>query len=117
MDRALKLGPDNPRVLLLRGINAVHAPRMVGGGLERAQEYLEQSVALFGRTTSAALLPSWGHAEAYAWLGRVHERRGDRERAERAYMHALELDPNFSWVSRVLLPRLRNRSHRSGPGA
>jgi tetratricopeptide (TPR) repeat protein len=109
MDHALRIGPDNPRVLLLRGINAAHAPRAFGGGVARAQEYLEQSIALFGRARSTGLLPAWGHAEAYAWLGRLLERRGDRERAERAYVRALELDPDFAWVSRVLLPRLRSR--------
>src|SRR5262245_16670407 len=42
MEKAVALGPNNPRVWLLRGIGAIHTPSMFGGGLDRAEQYLKK---------------------------------------------------------------------------
>jgi tetratricopeptide (TPR) repeat protein len=106
MDRALELGPRNPRVWLLRGMSAYNTPGMWGGGTEKAREYLTQAVALFASDRPAAGLPAWGEAEAHAWLGRTHQKAGDVAGARAEYARALALQPDFAWVSRVLLPSL-----------
>jgi tetratricopeptide (TPR) repeat protein len=63
-------------------------------------------LAQFARERVDAPLPSWGHAEAYAWLGQFAAADGDREAARAAYEQALRLAPSYTWVSRVLLPDL-----------
>ena len=106
MDRAVELGPNNPRVWLLRGIGAMFTPSLFGGGLDKAEEYLNKAVALFPSDTPAAPMPAWGHAEAYIWLGQVHKRRDRIDEARQAYTRALELQPDNGWVRHVLLPGL-----------
>jgi len=106
MDRALKLGPDNPRVWLLRGISAVYKPSQFGGGLGNAERDLKKAIELFTQGASSADSPSWGHAEAWAWLGRVYADQKRVDDARTAYAKALEIEPELAWVSTELLPAL-----------
>jgi tetratricopeptide (TPR) repeat protein len=106
MDRALELGPNNPRVWLLRGIGAMFTPALFGGGVDKAEEYLTKSLSLFPGDTPALAMPAWGHAEAYIWLGQVYKRRDRIDDARQAYTRALELQPDNGWVRHVLLPGL-----------
>ncbi|MGH7577297.1 MAG: tetratricopeptide repeat protein [Longimicrobiales bacterium] len=106
MDRAVERGPDNPRVWLLRGIGAIFTPGMFGGGLDRAQRYLERAASLFIEDSPAPPLPAWGRAEVYIWLGQVHARAGREAEAREAYIKALEIEPDNGWVRHELLPAL-----------
>lgn len=103
---ARRLGPQNPRVLLLVAISAYYKPAAFGGGKDKARSALTQALAAFERESVEAPLPAWGRAEAYAWLGQFEAAEGNREAARRAYTRALELAPGYTWVSRVLLPNL-----------
>lgn len=106
MDRALELGPNNPRVWLLRGIGAMFTPGMFGGGLDKAEEYLEHAIDLFPEDRPAPPAPAWGYADAYAWLGQVHQTNGELEAARTAYETALRIEPDYAWVRGFLLPGL-----------
>ena len=106
MDRAVEVGPNNPRVWLLRGIGAMFTPSLFGGGLDKAEEYLNKAAALFPSDAPAPPMPAWGHAEAYIWLGQVYKRRDRIDDARQAYTRALELQPDNGWVRHVLLPEL-----------
>lgn len=106
MDRAVALGPRNPRVWLLRGVGAFNAPSMWGGGNDKARDYLTRALALFAGDRPAAPMPAWGEAEAHVWMGRTLQRAGDAAGARAAYARALALQPDNAWVSRVLVPSL-----------
>ena len=106
MDRAKALGPNNPRVRLLEGISAFHSPKMFGGGHDAALEHFLAAIKLFADDAPKPPLPTWGHAEAYAWLGQTHAAMGQVEEARAAYQRALELEPGYGWVRDVLLPKL-----------
>ena len=103
---ARELGPQNPRVLLITGISAYYKPAAFGGGKDKARTAVTQAIAAFAREEVSAPLPAWGHAEAYAWLGQFEAAEGNRDAARRAYTRALELAPQYTWVSRALLPAL-----------
>ncbi|MBL8961656.1 MAG: tetratricopeptide repeat protein [Gemmatimonadetes bacterium] len=103
---AIRLGPDNPRVLLLRGISALYKPKMFGGGSDKALADFTRAVALFAKQAPAPGTPRWGTVEAYAWLGQAHAAEKEVEAARAAYTRALELDPNYGWVKHQLLPAL-----------
>lgn len=103
---AERLGAENPRVWLLKGIGAFFTPEAFGGGLERAGEYLDRSLELFEGDQPERPLPRWGRADAHVWLGRVHEGRGQVDRARTEYEAALALEPEYAWVRDVLLPEL-----------
>jgi tetratricopeptide (TPR) repeat protein len=106
MERALELAPNNPRVWLLRGIGAYNTPAMFGGGYDKAEEYLKKAIELFPKDRPAVPAPSWGHNEAYAWLGQTYAKQERPDRARAAYQRALELEPNDGWVRMYLLPAL-----------
>ena len=106
MEKAVALGPDNPRVWMLRGIGALYTPAMFGGGMEEAETYLTKAIALYASDSAAAPLPGWGRAEAHAWMGQLQAKRKDLIAARASYHRALELEPENGWVKTVLLPAL-----------
>ena len=106
MDRAVELGPNNPRVWLMRGISAMFTPGMFGGGDDKADEFLTKAVSLFASDKPIAPAPAWGHADAWLWIGQLRQKQGRIADARKAYTTALELQPDNQWIRTVLLPGL-----------
>jgi Flp pilus assembly protein TadD len=109
MDRAVSLGPNNPRVWLLKGISSFHAPRMFGGGTDKAGRELEKAIQLFATDKPAPPAPAWGLADAYIWLGQVLEKQEKPDSARALYQKALQVEPEYGWVKFVLLPRVAGK--------
>jgi tetratricopeptide (TPR) repeat protein len=109
MDDALARGPDNPRVYLLRGVGARFTPKMFGGGIERAEEFLRRAIVLFQNDRPATPAPAWGRDEVWVWLGQVLEQKGQWQEARAAYEKALQIEPRNVWVRQELLPGLEKR--------
>jgi tetratricopeptide (TPR) repeat protein len=105
-EAAMKLGPSNPRVLMLSAIGFWFTPKMWGGGEDKGYATLQRAIAAYAQDRPAAPLPAWGHAEAYAWLGQMEAKRGNAEAARAAYTKALSIEPGFVWVRTALLPAL-----------
>jgi tetratricopeptide (TPR) repeat protein len=95
---ALRSGPANPRVWLIRGQGAMFTPSEYGGGLDVAEEYLKHSVELFAADAPKPGEPAWGKAEAYAWLGQVYEKKGDKTKAAEMYRKAIDASPNYRYA-------------------
>lgn len=106
IDRAMDLEPNNPRVWLVRGMSAMFTPRMFGGGTDKAERDLRKAAELFGAERVVSPAPSWGHADAYIWLGQALQKEGKTEDARAAYEKALEISPSNAWVKQSLLPSL-----------
>jgi len=109
MTAAISLGPDNPRVWLLRGIGAMYTPSQFGGGVAIAEKHLKKAAELFQTDHPAPPAPSWGRAEVYAWLGQIYQKQDKPADAVTAYNKALEIDPDMRWVRYVLLPSVKPR--------
>jgi len=123
LERAEEIAPNNPRVLLTKGISLYNKPGMWGGDKDEAVEALRAAIAAFEANTSDAspsepshsdhgpvdLQPTWGHAEAYAWIGIAHENDGRPAQARAAFERALEVRPGYAWVESVLLPAVASR--------
>ena len=103
---ALALGPENPRVWLLRGIGAFFTPEAFGGGVESAITALERSAAGFESDAPAPPEPRWGEADVHLWLGQAYAARGEVAQARAQYERVLELEPDNAWVRDELLPGL-----------
>jgi tetratricopeptide (TPR) repeat protein len=104
--RARALEPGNPRLLLLEGVGLYHTPADYGGGIDKAEALLRAAIEGFEAEPAPFSWPRWGRLDAYAWLGQMRARRGDRAGARAAYEKALGIAPEFRWVRTVLLPRL-----------
>ncbi len=103
---ARALGPNNPRVALLAGIGAWFTPSMWGGGKDKGYALVQQAIGAFANDQPSPPLPSWGAAEAYAWLGQMEKSRGNMSAARAAYDRALALAPEYRWVRDQLRPAL-----------
>jgi tetratricopeptide (TPR) repeat protein len=107
IERAEELAPENPRVLLMRAIGQLNAPRVFGGDPEAGLKGLERAIAIFrDRQPSVSSEPSWGYEDALAWLGIARREAGDIDAARQAFESVLEVNPDFRWVKDVLLPEL-----------
>jgi tetratricopeptide (TPR) repeat protein len=106
MDRAVALGPDNPRVWILKGTGDMFKPKMFGGGMDKAEQSLKKALTLLETDHPAPPRPAWGQLDAHLWLGQVYAdmKRKDEARAE--YNKVLEIAPNHGWVKYQLLPAL-----------
>ena len=109
MNAAISMGPNNPRVWLLRGIQAVYTSAEYGGGLPVAEMQLNKAIELFATDNPAPPAPSWGKAEAYVWLGQVLQKQNRIAEARAAYNKALSVQRDYPWVTYSLLPSIEGR--------
>lgn len=109
MEKALELGPNNPRVWLLNGIGAMFRPKLFGGGNERAEQHLRKAIALFDEDRPAPPAPRWGKEEAWLWLGQMLEDEKRWDEAKRAYETALAIAPDNAWIREELLANFEKR--------
>lgn len=109
IDRAEQLEPENPRVLLSRGIGKFNTPAMFGGSIKDAESCLRRAIDRFAVESPAKPFPAWGRLDAHAWLGQVLARRGDKAAARAEYERALEVAPKSGWVQFVLMPALEKK--------
>lgn len=103
MEKALKLAPANPRAFLLEGLRDYEGHKVMGGDKSRALEKFRRAIELFeSRRQGPPDAPSWGLADAYAWLGRGLMANGDTLGARNAFERALIVAPEFAAVRREL---------------
>jgi tetratricopeptide (TPR) repeat protein len=107
--QALGIAPDNPRVLLQKGISKFNSPEFVGGSKKEALKYFSQSVEAFGNMAETETEINWGYLDALAWLGIANSSLGDFESAITAYNKAMEVEPDFAWIKYELLPKAEEK--------
>src|SRR5262245_87270 len=99
---AMSLAPTNPRVWLVRGQGAIFTPPEYGGGLKPAEEQLKRAIELFAKDAPKPGEPSWGKAEAHAWLGQVYAQMGDKAKAAEEYKAALAIAPDYAFAKSLV---------------
>jgi len=103
MDAAIALEPRNPRVILVDAIGLNFRPRIAGGDPAKAFARAREAAAAFDAAPPAAPgQPSWGHAEAWYWVGRGAEQGKDVAGARKAYARAVQIAPDFSAAKKRL---------------
>lgn len=106
MDKALELGPENPRVWILKGSGELYKPSIFGGGTEAAERSLAKAITLLASDRPASPRPAWGAIDAHLWMGQVHAEAKRVAAARASYERVLALAPDFAWVKHTLLPAL-----------
>jgi tetratricopeptide (TPR) repeat protein len=106
---AIGISPDNPRVLLQKGISKFNTPEFFGGSKEEAMDYFEKSISIFENDNESNSKINWGYLDALAWLGKSQTQLGDYDAAISTYNKALQTEPNFSWVKNGLLPAVQEK--------
>jgi tetratricopeptide (TPR) repeat protein len=97
IDKALRLAPDNPRVLLLAALAARDRPRLFGGDTQQAFVLMQRAVSAFERQSGRPRgVPGWGAADAFTDLAQDYLVRGDALAARNVLERALLVAPDFA---------------------
>jgi tetratricopeptide (TPR) repeat protein len=103
IDKALRLAPDNPRVLLLGAEAAGDRPKLFGGDSQQAFALLKRAVAAFEAPgVRARNPPAWGAADALTGLAQDYLARGDALAARNVLERALLVAPDFGQARRLM---------------
>jgi hypothetical protein len=103
IDKALKLAPENPRVLLLGALAAGDRPRLFGGDTQQGFELMRRAVSAFERQTAqAASPPSWGAADAFTDMAQDYLGLGDTLAARNVLERALLVAPEFAQARQLM---------------
>jgi len=102
---AIEAAPDNPRILMHSGISLFYRPKAFGGDKPKALEQFGAATENFASgegSAAASAAPSWGEAEAWAYLARARAALEQPAAAREAYLRALELRPDYSLARQEL---------------
>ncbi|MGI2172961.1 hypothetical protein [Shewanella ulleungensis] len=99
LQQATKLEPNNPRVSLVKAINAFYTPSVFGGGINKAQTLASQAITQYEQPCDTIC---WGHSEAYTWRGLAKQEQGDLAGAMQDWKLALDIDPRYGWAKFLL---------------
>ena len=99
LQQATELEPTNPRVSLVKAINAFYTPSVFGGGLDKAKSLATQAIEQFDNPCNSIC---WGHAEAYTWRGLAKQEQGDLAGAILDWQTALTVDNQYGWATFLL---------------
>jgi hypothetical protein len=103
IDKALKLDPGNPRVLLLGARAAQDRPAFFGGDSQQAFSLMQRAVSAFERQRErAGGFPGWGAADAFTDLARDYLGLGDALAARNVLERALLVAPDFAQARRLM---------------
>jgi cytochrome c-type biogenesis protein CcmH/NrfG len=104
LERALELAPDDPWVILQDAIADYSRPAAFGGSKERARQKFERAAGLFASSSvpGGKAQPSWGEAETWLYLGRLHRDAGRMADARQALEKALAVSPGNKDVQEEL---------------
>lgn len=102
MERAVKLAPKDPRVLLLQALENGEGGRIDAPAIAKLKKAAE---AFEAERQGIDHTPGWGAAEVYAYLGRGYLEQGDVLAARDALERALLIAPDFV-MARKLLARI-----------
>jgi hypothetical protein len=110
--KALELGPQNPRVVLMDAGMIFNNPPERGGSRERGLARYLEAIALLDREAQAppadATRPMWGRELAYGWVTGMYldVSPPQVDKARDAAMTALKLRPDFWFVKTQVVPKL-----------
>lgn len=107
-EAAIKEAPDSYITWKLFGNYKFYTPGAFGGDISEAAKALEKSIALIEQNP-AHTVDNWMYIDAMAHLGQCYTQLGQKEKARAIYNKALKVEPNYTWVSRVLLPHLQEQ--------
>lgn len=103
IDKALRIAPDNPRVLLLGALGARERPALFGGDRQQAFALMQRAVSSFeGQKAEQRALPGWGAADAFTDLAQDYLRLGNALAARNVLERALLVAPDFAQARHLM---------------
>lgn len=103
LEQAMEENPSSPIVLKIYASNQYFTPEMWGGNKDLALKAFKKSTENFGKHN---LEKSWMNLDNLAWIGLIYQEEGQLDKAKSTWEKAVEIEPNFYWVSKSLLPTI-----------
>ena len=100
INHAEQLAPNNPRVLLIKGMGKLFTPPIYGGDRNQAVQSFDRTIALL--PTGRADAVNWGLDDAYIWRGMAQQAAGDVQGARTSFQQALRVAPQQGWATALL---------------
>ena len=98
--QAEELDPNNPRVLLIKGISAANTPTIFGGSEEEALLAFGQAISAYEDDQYSNY--HWGFAEAYTWRGIINYKLDNKTSALADWQQALVVEPSYGWAKSLI---------------
>lgn len=99
LSQAMRLEPDNPRVVMMKGISLYNTPRMFGGDRRASITWFTKAIERF--TADPGQEIRWGHADAYIWRALAHYHYEDTGLALADLDAALSIAPDDAWAQHL----------------
>lgn len=99
LEQAKQLTPNNPRLLLVKAMNAFNTPAAYGGSKQNSIDLSSKAIELFAEPCDNIC---WGHAEAYTWRGLAKQELGDNAGAIADWQNAINVDSGYGWANFLL---------------
>ncbi|WP_394202367.1 hypothetical protein [Shewanella waksmanii] len=93
------LDPNNPRLILVKAINAYTTPAAYGGSKQNSIALTSKAIELFAQPCDNIC---WGHAEAFTWRGLAKQDLGDNTGAAADWNKAIEVESGYGWANFLL---------------
>ncbi len=104
VEAAIKADPKSPIVQKQYAQQKYFTPETWGGNKEIARDSFEKSIELFEMESATN---NWMYLDNHAWLGIIHREQDNKEGALAVWGKAIEAEPDFHWVSKQLIPSVR----------
>lgn len=101
LESALKTNPDSPIVQKMNAGNLYFTSEMWGGDKQKALVAFLKSNQLFEQRNDTQ---NWMYLDNLAWIGILYQEMGHKAKAKETWQKAVAIEPNFTWVSKGLLP-------------
>lgn len=103
VEEALKEKPNSALINKIYAGSKLFTPEMFGGDVNVSIEYFEKAITAYERDSSQ-LRNNWLYLDTHAFLGIAYKKVNRLEDAITIYKKILAVEPEFNWVSNVLLP-------------
>jgi tetratricopeptide (TPR) repeat protein len=107
IEEALKAKPNTPMINKIYAGSKLFTPEMFGGDVNLSIKHFEKAIAKY-ELDSALIQNNWLYLDTHAFLGIAYKKVNRLDDAILLYNKILKVEPEYSWVSNVLLPRAEN---------
>ncbi len=107
IEKAKKMNDQSALIWKIYASSKLFTPEMWGGDTKEAIKAYETAVKLY-EAKPESLVKNWEYLDAMAFLGQAYLKDEQAKKAIATYEKALQVEPEFNFVKKILLPKANN---------